>query len=77
METHKLTIRKIGNSLGLILPKEAAQAIDAHEGDTLTLTKDNNGEIRLTSFDPEFDRKMEIARSLMGRYKNTLRELAR
>ena len=76
MESITLTIRKIGNSLGLILPKEAVQILSAKEGDSLTVTQSPDG-IRITPYDPEFERKMKIARSVMDRYKNTLRELAK
>jgi len=76
METITLTFRKIGNSLGLILPKEASQMLHAVEGESVTLTSTPDG-VRLTPYDPQFEEKMKTADSLMSRYKNTLRELAK
>jgi len=76
METITLTFRKIGNSLGLILPKEATQMLGAVEGESITLTQSPDG-VRLTPFDPHFEQKMKAADSLMSRYKNALRELAK
>ena len=76
MESITITLRKIGNSLGLILPKEAAQMLNAEEGAQLTITQSPDG-LRITSYDPEFEKKMKAADSLMSRYKNSLKELAK
>lgn len=76
MNSITITLRKIGNSLGFILPKEAAQVLNAQEGEQVTLTQSPDG-LRITSYDPEFEKKMKIADSIMSRYKNSLRELAK
>jgi putative addiction module antidote len=76
MKTTSLQLRKIGNSLGLILSKEAVQLLGVAEGDSITLTESPDG-IRLTPFDPHFEQKMKAADSIISRYKNTLRELAK
>jgi len=76
MSSTTITLRKIGNSLGFILPKEAAQMLQASEGDSLTLTQTPDG-LKITPYDPEFSRKMQISDSIMSRYKNALRELAK
>ncbi len=76
MKTATLTLRKIGNSLGFILPKEAVQLLGAVEGESITLTESPEG-LRLTPYDPEFERKMKAAEALISRYKNALRELAK
>lgn len=76
MEAITLTYRKIGNSLGLILPKEVVQMLGAAEGESVTLTQSPEG-VRITAYDPQFEQKMKAADSLMSRYKNTLRELAK
>ena len=76
MDSVTVTLRKIGNSLGIILPKEAAQMLQANEGDSLTLTLTKDG-LRISAFDPAFEKKVKIADSLMNRYKNALRELAK
>jgi len=70
-------VRKIGNSLGVVLPKEALQQLKAEEGTILYFTESPECSLRVTPERPGFDRKMEIVESLMKRYRNTLRELAR
>jgi putative addiction module antidote len=72
----KLTVRRVGNSLGVTLPAQAARALHVREGDSLYLTEAPDG-FRLTPYDPDFERAMEVAESFMSRYKNALRDLAR
>jgi putative addiction module antidote len=72
----QLTVRKVGNSLGMILPAEAVRELNLSEGDRLFLTKSPEG-LRLTPYDPSFEKKMEIARKGMRKYRNALRELAK
>jgi len=74
--TLQLKIRKIGNSLGIVLPKEALAQLKVTEGDTLTVSETPDG-VRLTAADPEFDKTMATFESLNRRYRNTLRELAK
>jgi putative addiction module antidote len=73
----EIKVRKIGNSLGFILPKEAAQELDVAEGSSLFLCKAPEGRFYLTPYDPDFERQMALAREGMRRYRNTLRELAK
>lgn len=70
-------VRKIGNSLGIVLPKEALNALKVEEGTTLYLTEAPEGSLRVTPERPEFARMMEIAERGMQRYRNALRELAK
>ena len=72
----KLTVRKVGNSLGVTLPAQAAQALRVKEGDALYLTEAPDG-FRLTPYDPDFATTMEVAEGFMSRYKNALRDLAK
>ena len=72
----KLTVRRVGNSLGVTLPAQAAQALHVKEGDQLFITEAPGG-FRLTPYDPDFAATMEVAEGFMRRYKNTLRDLAR
>jgi putative addiction module antidote len=72
----KLTVRKIGNSLGVILPQEALAALKVKEGDSLLLTESPEG-YRVSSYDPLFEKKMKIGEDIMRRYRNALRELAK
>jgi putative addiction module antidote len=76
MKATTLTFRKIGSSLGLILSKEVVHALGAEEGESVTLTESPDG-VRLTPYDPQFEKKMKAADSLISRYKNALRELAK
>ncbi len=74
--TLELKLRKIGNSVGIVLPKEVLTSLKVQEGDTLTLTEAQDG-IRLTVGNPDFARTMTVFESLNRRYRNTLRELAK
>lgn len=72
----ELKIRKVGNSVGVILPKEALAHLKVGEGDTVTLTETQDG-VRLSAGNPEFVKTMAVFESLNRRYRNTLRELAK
>ena len=72
-----LQVRKIGNSIGFILPKETAARLDLKEGDQLFLVDQPDGVIVLTRRDPDFETAMEVARRGMKRYHNALAELAK
>ncbi|MDB6040400.1 MAG: mazE [Verrucomicrobiales bacterium] len=73
----ELKVKKYGNSLGVILPKEAAAKLNVLEGDALYLTDGVNGGLRITAEDPNFSAQMQAAESIIKRYRNTLRELAK
>lgn len=70
-------VRKIGNSLGIVLPKEALLALKVGEGDTLYLTEAPECSLRVTPDKPGFAEVMRIAEDGMNRYRNALRELAK
>ena len=72
----QVRIRKIGNSLGVILPAEATAALQVGEGDTLFLTQSPEG-FRITPYDPAFERQIKVASKGMKKYRNALRELAK
>ncbi len=72
-----LKVRKVGNSLSVTLPKEAAARLKVREGDSLFLTEGPEGGYMITPCDPGFETKMEKAEEIMGRYRNTLRALAK
>jgi putative addiction module antidote len=74
--TINLKVRKVGNSLGIVLPKEALARLKVEEGDTLTLSEAQDG-VRLSATNPEFAKTMAVFESLSRRYRNTLRELAK
>lgn len=73
----KLEIKKIGNSTGVILPKELLARLGLKQGDTLFVTELAGGGVQLLPHDPTFEQGMKIARGAMRRYRNALRELAK
>lgn len=72
----KVKIRKIGNSLGAILPSESLSSHQLEEGDEVLISVDDYG-IRLTPYDPEFEDSVDAARAGMKKYRNALKELAK
>jgi putative addiction module antidote len=75
--TMKTKVRKIGNSYGILLPKEALQVMKVKEGDVVYLTEAPEQSVRVTPDRDGFSRKQEMAQDLMRRYRNALRELAK
>ena len=75
--TMKTKVRKIGNSLGIVLPKEALRVMKVREGATLYLTEAPESSLQVSSGDEQFERMLTIAERGMERYRNALRELAR
>ncbi|MFQ5449298.1 MAG: AbrB/MazE/SpoVT family DNA-binding domain-containing protein [Nitrospinaceae bacterium] len=71
-----LKIRKVGNSLGVVLPREVLKKLHIRDGDKVFLTEAPDGNYRITPYDPEFEKQMRIAEEGMARYRNTLRALA-
>jgi putative addiction module antidote len=65
----------VGNSSGVILPKETLARLNVKRGDTLYITEDPQG-IRLIPFDEEFARQMEAAREIMRENRDVLQRLA-
>lgn len=73
----KIEVKKIGNSTGLILPKELMSSLKLAQGDWLYVSELPGGGVRLTPTDPVFDKGMEIAERAMKTYRNALTELAK
>lgn len=73
---YKTKVRKIGNSLGIVLPKEALQAMKVEEGATLYITEAPKGAVQVTPEQKDFDQMMHIAEKGMRLYRNALRKLA-
>jgi len=71
-----LKIRKVGNSLGLVLPKEVVARLKVEEGDTVYLTDAQDG-YRITPLDPDFAQQMATAEAIMREDRDILRELAK
>jgi putative addiction module antidote len=76
MSRHSVTIRRIGNSYGIILGKELLGALDVAEGDKLFAVRTPDG-LRLTPYDADFVEAVESNRDYMRRHRNAMRELAR
>ena len=70
-----LKIRKIGNALGVTLPKNLLVQLGAGEGDALYPVVTANG-VELSRFDPDFEKALESSRDFMRRYPNALKKLA-
>jgi len=73
---HKLKLTAVGNSTGVILPRELLARLKVRKGDVLYVTETPDG-LRLTPYDPEFEQQMEEARRLMRKRRNALRVLAK
>jgi putative addiction module antidote len=73
---HTLKLTQIGNSVGVILPKEILSRLDVTKGDELFLTDTPDG-MRLTVHNPEFEVQMRAARDIMKVRRAVLRELAK
>ncbi len=74
MNTLKLT--QIGNSVGVILPKELLAKLGVGKGDTIYAIDQPDG-VRLTTADPDFEAQLELARKIMKERRAVLRELAK
>lgn len=72
----KLKITPIGNSFGVILPKETLTKLKVIGGDAVFLTETPDG-YRITPYDPEFEAQMNAAKQVMKKRRNALRELAK
>ena len=72
----KLKITKIGNSLGVVLPKEALARLKVGQGDSVFLTEAPDG-YRITLYDEELGVQLAEARDIMRKRRNALRELAK
>ena len=71
----KVKIRKIGNSLGAILPAESLSSHDLEEGDEIFVMVDEEG-IHLSPYDPDFDEATKAYKAGLKKYKNALKKLA-
>ena len=76
-EGYVLQIKKIGNSTGLILPKELLARLKLNEGDKLHVVEQTERGIKLSPYDPKHAEAMEIARRSFRKYADTYRALAK
>ncbi len=73
---HTLKVTQIGNSLGLVLPKEVLAKLGVGKGEEIYLTDSPDG-LRITAHNPDFEEQMRVAREIMKDRRAVLRELAR
>ena len=72
----KLKLTQIGNSVGVILPKEVLARLKLEKGDVLYLSENPNG-VSLTPYQPNFDEQISAGRDFMREYRDTFRALAK
>lgn len=72
----KLKLTTVGNSTGIVLPKEILERLRVGKGDSLNVIETPRG-IELTPYDPEFAAQMEIAEQVMREDRDALRELSK
>ena len=72
----KLKVTTVGNSTGVVLPKEVLSRLKVQKGDVLYLTESPDG-YKITPYDEEFARQMEAAERVMKDNRDVLRELAK
>jgi putative addiction module antidote len=73
---HPLKVTTVGNSAGVVLPREILDRLHVEKGDSLYVLETPNG-IELTPYDPEFARQIESAESVMREDRDVLRKLAK
>lgn len=74
--TTTLKLRRIGNSLGLIMTKELTEHMHAKEGDTVHVVAELGGAVRITPYDPTFDKGIKAFEETRRNYRNAFRTLA-
>ncbi len=72
----EIKLRKVGNSVAMIVPKQVRQKMGVAEGDAVYLTETPDG-YRISPYDPEFSRQMKLARKVQAKHKAALHELAK
>ncbi len=72
----KLELKKIGNSTGLILPKELLARLGLQQGDSVTVSEGPDRTLTVCAYAEDDAETLELAREVMREYKNTLKALA-
>ena len=72
-----LKVRKIGNSLGVVLPKDVLEKLGAQEGDTIDYTVSKPGTLEISVSDADVDELMALAEEIMEENRTVLRALAK
>lgn len=71
----KVKVTTVGNSLGVVIPREVLTRLRVGKGDILTVVESPNG-VELSPYDPEFERQMDLAEDIMREDRDVLRKLA-
>ena len=74
---HALKITQIGNSVGVILPKEVLVKLNVQKGDTIYLTDAPDGLLNVSGYSDEVARQVALGEDIMNDYKDTFRALAK
>ena len=72
-----LKLTQIGNSVGVILPKDLLSKLKLEKGVTVFVTEAANGAVMMTPYDADFETQMSAARKIMKERRQVLRELAK
>lgn len=72
----ELTVSKVGDSLGVVQPKEVWNRLQAKDREALFLVEAPDGTYLLTPYNPAIERKIRAAEDIISRYRNTLHTLA-
>ncbi len=73
--TTTVKVTTVGNSVGIVLPKDMLTRLNIQKGDTLYVTETPDG-VQLTPYRADFDQTMKVAQDVMRRYRDTLKKLA-
>jgi putative addiction module antidote len=73
----KLEIRKIGNSTGIILPKDLVARLGLKQGDSVFVSEGPDKTLTIATHDPHHDEVMRIGRELFNEYRETFKALAK
>lgn len=71
-----LKLTQIGNSVGVVFPKEVLSRLKVNKGDSLFVTETPNG-VELSAYNPEVEEQVKEGREFMREYRDTLRALAK
>lgn len=72
-----LKLTQVGNSVGVILPRDALIKLGVEKGDTVYLVEGPDGEMRLSIYNPEVAEQIALGEDFMHRYRDTFRALAK
>lgn len=72
-----LKLTQIGNSVGVVLPKEAMAKLGVSKGDVIYLTDAPGGDMRVSAYSDEVARQIGVGEEIMREYRDTFRALAK